>query len=286
MSNYDYYGNNDSWTVIIQKENDFETIRTQASIKEIKDLLSAFIRKDNAIDLVAYKNDSNATKSAEVSFSKGVLYAEGVERNGHIVRYTAVNENYVQDFKCEEYTAYVEEQSKSSADRYVVKPLTSKDLKNVEMLDAMSGFELEQWIEATEKDDFPFAWGIFDGDILAGYCSIGYADDTCSEIEEQPLYDSDSLLLSDVYVVPNYRHQGLAEKMVKTAIKKRWELDGAKKPVFLVCVSDRVAALYEKIGFTKIQKRVWSSAMVLVPEKGGKNEKLENIHRYRRTGSN
>lgn len=286
MSNYDYYGNNDSWTVIIQKENDFETIRTQASIKEIKDLLSAFIRKDNAIDLVAYKNDSNATKSAEVSFSKGVLYAEGVERNGHIVRYTAVNENYVQDFKCEEYTAYVEEQSKSSADRYVVKPLTSKDLKNVEMLDAMSGFELEQWIEATEEDDFPFAWGIFDGDVLAGYCSIGYADDTCSEIEEQPLYDSDSLLLSDVYVVPNYRHQGLAEKMVKTAIKKRWELDGAEKPVFLVCVSDRVAALYEKIGFTKIQKRVWSSAMVLVPEKGGKNEKLENIHRYRRTGSN
>ena len=115
MSNYDYYGNDDSWTVIIQKENDFESIRTQASIKEIKNLLSAFIRKDNVIDLAAYRNDSNATKSAEVSFSRRVLYAEGVESNGHIVRYTAVNENYVQDFKCKEHTAYVKEQSKSPA---------------------------------------------------------------------------------------------------------------------------------------------------------------------------
>lgn len=270
MSNYDYYGNDDYWTVIIQKENDFESIRTQASIEEIKDLLSAFIRKDNAIDLAAYRNDSNATKSAEVSFSRGVLYAEGVERNGHIVRYTAVNENYVQDFKCKEYTAYVEEQSKSSADRYVVKPLTSKNLESAKLLDEMSGFELQQWVETTEEDDDPFAWGIFEGDILAGYCSIGYADDTCSEIEEQPLHDSDSLMLSDVYVVPNYRHQGLAEKMVKTAIQKRWELDGTEKPVFLVCVSDRVAALYEKIGFTRIQKKIWNGAMVLVPEKGEK----------------
>lgn len=186
------------------------------------------------------------------------------------MRYTAVNENYVQDFKCKEYTAYVEEQSKSFADRYVVKPLTSKDLKSTELLDEMSGFELQQWVETTEENDDPFAWGIFEGDILAGYCSIGYADDTCSEIEEHPLYDSDSLLLSDVYVVPNYRHQGLADKMVKAAIKKRWELDGTEKPVFLVCIADRVAALYEKIGFTRIQKKIWNGAMVLVPEKGEK----------------
>ena len=99
MSNYDFYGNDDYWTVIIQKENDFESIRTQAGIEEIKDLLSAFTRKDSVTDLDAYRNDSNATKSAEVSFSRGVLFTEGVDCNGHIVRYTAVNENYVQDFK-------------------------------------------------------------------------------------------------------------------------------------------------------------------------------------------
>lgn len=278
MSNYDYYENDDSWTVIIQKENNFESIRTQAGIKEIEDLLSVLIRKDNAIDLPAYGSNSNADKLAEVSFSRGVLYAEGVDRNGHIVRYTAVNENYVQDFKCKEYKAYVEEQSKSSADRYVVKPLTSKDSKNVEMLDEMSDFELEQWIEATEEDDDPFAWGIFDDGILAGYCSIGNADDNiCGEIACHPLYTCNSLLLSDVFIHPDYRHMGLGEMMVKSAIEKRWELDGSKEPVFLVYVSDRVAALYERIGFTKFQKKSWSGVMVLVPEKGEKNERFENI---------
>lgn len=58
--------------------------------------------------------------------------------------------------------------------------------------------------------------------------------------------------------------------MIEATIQKRWELDGTEKPVFLVCVADRVAALYEKIGFTRIQKRIWNGTMVLVPKKGEK----------------
>ena len=58
MSNYDFYGNDDPWTIIIQKEKDFESIRTHAGIKKIKDLLSAFIRKGSVTDLDAYRNDS------------------------------------------------------------------------------------------------------------------------------------------------------------------------------------------------------------------------------------
>lgn len=38
-----------------------------------------------------------------------------------------------------------------------VKPLTKKYSLNVELLDAMSGFELKQWVETTEEDDDPFA---------------------------------------------------------------------------------------------------------------------------------
>lgn len=84
-----------------------------------------------------------------------------------------------------------------------VKLLTMKELHSVRFMDVVSDFYVEQWLE--ENTDY--AWGIFknETDELMGYCTIGYADDTSDIIEKHPEHTDDSLLLSDVYIKPQFR---------------------------------------------------------------------------------
>lgn len=134
----------------------------------------------------------------------------------------------------------------SNVNSIEVRALRERDAEIVKILDNLSGFELSSWVADTTEEDSPYAWGLFVNGELAGYCSIGYADDVGDAIEKHPLHNIDSLLLSDVYIVPKFRHQGLAKNLIKSAIHKRWNLDKTKEAVFLVCVNDKVEKLYKK----------------------------------------
>lgn len=149
---------------------------------------------------------------------------------------------------------------------FKVRGLSEKDVITTKQLDSMSGFGLAPWVADTGPDDDPFGWGLFVNDLLIGYCSIGYADDVGKKITSHPLYTGNSLLVSDVFIRPAYRHFGLGTRMIKSAIEQRWELDGSKEPVFLVCVQENIKNVYREAGFETISADLFESVMVLVPE--------------------
>ena len=57
-----------------------------------------------------------------------------------------------------------------------VKPLNIKDINEIRKMDNMSGFNVAQWVEEMDENN-DYSWGIYDDNILMGYCTIGYADD-------------------------------------------------------------------------------------------------------------
>lgn len=138
-----------------------------------------------------------------------------------------------------------------------VAPLSIYQLSKVKTMDQMSGFCMEQWLD----DNVDFAWGLFHNDKLIGYCSIGIADDADPLVEEHEAYKEDSsLLLSDVFILPEYRNQGYGSQMIKESIETRWKMDGEKNTVYLhamgvtgdLSYDEKLKSFYEKIGFSEL----------------------------------
>ena len=144
-----------------------------------------------------------------------------------------------------------------------VKILTTQDIPAVKVLDDLSGNYVEQWLDSTD-----YSWGMFLNDTLIGYCTTGYADDCSDSIENHRLHTYDSILLSDVFVVPGQRHNGYASQMIRAALKLRHDSDGYDETVFLTVLYDDLAALYEPLGFTFIDN---DGHMVLPKPKAGEN---------------
>ena len=132
-------------------------------------------------------------------------------------------------------------------------PLSIYQLSKVKTMDQMSGFCMEQWLD----DNVDFAWGLFHNDKLIGYCSIGIADDADPLVEE---HEASSLLLSDVFILPEYRNQGYGSQMIKESIETRWKMDGEKNTVYLHAMGitgdlpydEKLKSFYEKIGFSEL----------------------------------
>ena len=97
------------------------------------------------------------------------------------------------------------------------KLLTEKDRLATQILDKLSGFFVEQWIE----DNTDYAWRFFINNTLVGYCTTGCADDCPDIIETHPSYTVDSLLISDVFILPEYRHNHFGSQMIVEAIHNR-----------------------------------------------------------------
>ena len=146
---------------------------------------------------------------------------------------------------------------------FTVNLLSIKDLQSVRSMDASSGFQVEQWLE----DNSEYVWGIFKNgtDELIGYCTIGYADDVGDTIERHPEHTNDSLLLSDVYIDPQFRNKGYGIKLITEVIHNRWELDGDRNTVYLIAMYDKLKYFYKKIGFKPINdsEGKFHGAMVL-----------------------
>ena len=119
-----------------------------------------------------------------------------------------------------------------------VMPLSAVDAPEIIKMDDMSGFYVSQWLDEMDEDN-DYSWGIYVDHVLAGYCTIGYADDVPSIIEEHPNYSSEAYLLSDVFIKPEYRHNGYGLQMITETILGRWEKEETG-PVFLEILYDKV----------------------------------------------
>lgn len=121
----------------------------------------------------------------------------------------------------------------------VVRPLTEKDTESVRRIDFISSNNVSEWLYSEG-----YAWGIFLGEELIGYCTIGGADDL-EEAEEHPLYTYESRLLSDVYILATHRHKGYGLKLIKEVLEKTYDGEAA----FLTLLYDSLSEFYEKAGF-------------------------------------
>lgn len=133
----------------------------------------------------------------------------------------------------------------TQSDFVEVRALTEDDRAQVVLLDDRSGNFVEQWL-----DDENYGWGLFKSNLLVGYCTIGYADDCCQAITDFNGWTPDSLLLSDVFVVPEERHKGLGAFLVNESISKRTENE--KELVFLTRMYDKLSTFYKKCGFQPV----------------------------------
>ena len=142
-----------------------------------------------------------------------------------------------------------------------VRPLSAVDAQEIIKMDDMSGFYVSQWLEEMDEDN-DYSWGIYVNHVLAGYCTIGYADDVPSIIEKHPNYSNEAYLLSDVFIKPEYRHNGYGLQMITGAICGRWKIEETA-PVFLEMIYDKLKNFYGKVGFETLADDV---CMVLLPQ--------------------
>ena len=144
------------------------------------------------------------------------------------------------------------------------KPLGKSDAATISELDKLSGFHVLEWVEDFSgwNDE---SWGLYLGGKLIGYCTIGYADNECPVITDHELWTPDSYQLSDVFILPAYRHRGYGSKMVKEAIKGRYVSEG-KRPVFLQVLNAKLQAFYRMIGFYEIRNAMGYHTMVFPPD--------------------
>lgn len=149
-----------------------------------------------------------------------------------------------------EYSAFEPSDISKNGAILSVRPLEERDLASVQRFDEMSGNSVSPTLAG--NDDF--AWGVFKGETLVGYCTIGYAEDAYEGIVIHPGYTNDSLLISEVYICPEHRGEGCGAYLVDQVIKRRTEND--KQIVLLTILDDKLSNFYEKVGFTLLNDGV------------------------------
>lgn len=168
----------------------------------------------------------------------------------------------------------------------LVSPLTEAHLEQVVELDELSGNDVEQWLEDNED----YAWGLFQGDELVGYCTIGGADDCPTMIEDYEGKTDDSLLLSDVYVKPEYRGNGYASQMIQEVLEKRNAEE--QELVFLALLDDGLSKFYEKFGFRWVDESkeycmVRDERRLELEKRGSLDAKIQGAEKvYKEAGRN
>jgi ribosomal protein S18 acetylase RimI-like enzyme len=115
---------------------------------------------------------------------------------------------------------------KESVNGYV-KPSREKALQNISQLLSNGGYYLVQ----TENS------------VLQGWIGVGWTFD----------FHSDEMVgfISEIYVIPDYRKQGIAEELCKVAFKQL-EREGFKQVQLQVFSGNPAKLLYEKLGFRDV----------------------------------
>jgi len=129
-----------------------------------------------------------------------------------------------------------------------VRALTEMDEDIVKDIDNISGSNVLNFLDCDE-----YSWGIFKDKKLIGYCTLGYAD-IFEEIKTYQGYKDDSILLSDVFVLPHFRGQGVATNLINNAIKKHSETQN--NLIFLTLLESGLQYFYRKLNFKCINDYV------------------------------
>lgn len=115
-----------------------------------------------------------------------------------------------------------------------------KDIERVSEMDELSNYYIIGWLESD------MAYGLFEGEKLIGYLTLGYADDCGDLIENHPDYSSDSRMLSNVYIRNEYRGKKLGLTFISEVLI---EVD---ESIYLDFLHDRLADYYKEIGFIEL----------------------------------
>ena len=120
-----------------------------------------------------------------------------------------------------------------------VKMLRKDSLACIKKLDDISDFCDAQWLE--ENEDADNCFGIFFGEELIGYCTLGYASGVI-DIEMK----CDDVLLSDVYIKEEWRHMGFGSKLIREVT------EGLNNDCYLTYLSDELEEFYLSLEFVKV----------------------------------
>ena len=123
-----------------------------------------------------------------------------------------------------------------------VRNVNKNDIKQTEYLDELSGNNVSEWLECEDS-----GYGIFNDNKLIGYCTLNYADDCDDIIEKHPNWTNDSRLLSNVYILKEYRNQGIGKLLINTALK-----EADDNSVFLTVLCPELCEYYKYFGFIEI----------------------------------
>lgn len=131
-------------------------------------------------------------------------------------------------------------------DGVIFRWLTEGDSVAVQELDDSGDFNIVSMLDCEN-----YAFGVFDKGKLVGYCTLGGADVIADEVGECPGYNDDSMLLSDVFILPEYRHKGLGRMMIQTLFEK--SEDAKSNLVFIGLLDDALQSFYEPLGFISLK---------------------------------
>lgn len=127
--------------------------------------------------------------------------------------------------------------------------LTQCDFEQVSQLDELSDFVVSEYLDCDN-----YAYGIFFGNSLIGYVTIGGADclGRC-EITKDCAYSNNAFLLSDMFILEQYRRLGCGTSLIQFALKENWKANG-NYPVYLQPYSseDGCIEFYKNSGFDPI----------------------------------
>ena len=127
--------------------------------------------------------------------------------------------------------------------------LTHKDLAQVKALDGISGWDYAQFLQEEDAVDEK-SFGIFDNDVLVGYCLIGDANDVGPEIYEDEDYSPcESRLLDEVFIHPDHRRRGVGTEMITEALSISISIH---ENVYCIMSSLELINFYGQFGFEKI----------------------------------
>lgn len=108
------------------------------------------------------------------------------------------------------------------------------------------GWDFDTMIEDATSNDNDFWIGIFRGHHLLGICTIGPNDGYDTEDPEEQANG----ILSDVYVIPEERHTGIATEMVSRALRlPQIQLLYQDRTIHAYLLDERLKSLYSACGF-------------------------------------
>lgn len=132
----------------------------------------------------------------------------------------------------------------------IVRPLTKRDIPDIRYLDQQGEFEIlpmvKDILEEDSKQDY--IYGIEHNNHVVGYCTVGGTEPlTYDKNIKNIKFSYQDALLSDVFVLPCYRHKKYAQILVNYAIRQH-----PKRKIYADILYDNLTHLYKSLGFVEV----------------------------------